>query len=75
MVDFIEHVINVGGIDHVGIGSDLRGISAYSKGFDEAANFRTIAAELIKRGYSDEEVGKVMGANFFRIWQTVANSG
>ena len=75
MVDFIEHVINVGGVDHVGIGSDLRGISAYSKGFDKSANFLAIAAELIERGYSDEEVGKVMGANFFRTWQTVANSG
>ena len=75
MVDFIEHVIEVGGIDHVGIGSDLRGISSYSKGFDKSANFLAIAAELIDRGYSDEDVGKVMGANFFRIWQTVADSG
>ena len=75
MVDFIEHVIEVGGIDHVGIGSDLRGISAYTKGFDEAANFKAIAAELITRGHSDEDVGKVMGANFFRIWETVADSG
>jgi len=75
MVDFIEHVIVVGGIDHVGIGSDLRGISSYSKGFDKSANFLAIAAELIDRGYSDEDVGKVMGANFFRIWQTVADSG
>jgi microsomal dipeptidase-like Zn-dependent dipeptidase len=73
MVDFIEHVIEVGGIDHVGIGSDLRGISAYAKGFDEEANFRAIAAELITRGYSDKDVGKVMGANFFRIWQEVSD--
>ena len=75
MVDYIEHVIEVGGIDHVGIGSDLRGISAYAKGFDEEANFRAIAAELLKRGHSDEAVGKVMGGNFFRVWQTVTNSG
>lgn len=74
MVDFIEHVIKIGGIDHVSIGSDLRGISAYAKGFDEAANFRAIAAELITRGYSDKDVGKVMGANFFRIWQEVSDS-
>ena len=75
MVDYIEHVIEVGGIDHVGIGSDLRGVSMYSKGFGEEANFRAIAAELISRGHSDEDVGKVMGANFFRIWETVAESG
>lgn len=75
MVDYMEHVIDVGGIDHVGIGSDLRGISTYSKGFDEDANFLAIAMEFLKRGYSDEDVGKVMGGNFFRVWQTVTDSG
>lgn len=71
MVDYIEHVINVGGIDHVGIGSDLRGISQYVEGFGEEANFHAVAAELLDRGYSAEDVGKVMGGNFFRIWQAV----
>ncbi|MDH3554195.1 MAG: dipeptidase, partial [Gammaproteobacteria bacterium] len=72
MVDYIEHVIKIGGIDHVGIGSDLRGISKYVDGFDEGANFHAIALELLDRGYSDEDVGKVMGGNFFRIWVTVS---
>lgn len=71
MVDYIEHVIEVGGIDHVGIGSDLRGVSRYSVGFEDA-NFRSVAAELLARGYSDEDVGKVMGGNFFRVWSTVS---
>ena len=73
MVDYMQHVIEIGGVDHVGIGSDLRGISAYVKGFDESANFHAIAAEFLARGYSDEDVGKVMGGNFFRLWQTVAS--
>lgn len=71
MVDYIEHVIRVGGIDHVGIGSDLRGVSSYVEGF-ENANFHAIAVELIERGYNDEDVGKVMGGNFFRVWETVS---
>ena len=71
MVDYIEHVIKVGGIDHVGIGSDLRGVSRYVEGF-ENANFHAIAVELIERGYSDEDVGKVMGGNFFRVWEMVS---
>lgn len=71
MVDYIEHVIRVGGIDHVGIGSDLRGVSTYVEGFYDA-NFHAIAAELLRRGYSDEDVGKVMGENFFRVWKTVS---
>lgn len=71
MVDYIEHVIEVGGIDHVGIGSDLRGISRYVVGFDAEARFHAIAAELLAREYSDEDVGKVMGGNFYRVWQAV----
>ena len=71
MVDHIEHVIRVGGIDHVGIGSDLRGVSRYSDGFGDA-DFGAVAAELLRRGYSDDDVGKVMGGNFFRVWSVVA---
>ena len=71
MVDYIEHVIKVGGIDHVGIGSDLRGISTYVVGFDEDAKFHAVAAELLNREYSSEDVGKVMGGNFFRVWEAV----
>ena len=69
MVDYIEHVIKVGGIDHIGIGSDLRGISTYVVGFDEDAKFHAIAAELLNREYSGDDVGKVMGGNFFRVWE------
>ena len=74
MVDYMEHVIKIGGIDHVGIGSDLRGISSYVVGFDEDANFHAIAIELLNRGYSSEDVGKVMGGNFFRVWVTVSEA-
>ena len=73
MVDYMEHVIEVGGIDHVGIGSDLRGISTYVAGFDEDARFHAIAAEFLQRGYSDEDVGKVMGGNFFRVFEAVSS--
>ncbi|MEJ2129200.1 MAG: membrane dipeptidase [Woeseiaceae bacterium] len=72
MVDYIEHVINIAGVDHVGIGSDLRGISRYVTGFDEDAKFHAIASELLNREYSSEDVGKVMGGNFFRVWQAAS---
>lgn len=71
MVDYIEHVIRVGGIDHVGIGSDLRGMSSYVEGFDDDAKFHAIAIELLNREYNGEDVGKVMGGNFFRVWEAV----
>jgi hypothetical protein len=62
----------IAGVDHVGIGSDLRGMSAYSDGFGSTAEFRAIAWELIRRGRTNEEIGKIMGGNFFRVWQAVA---
>jgi len=74
MVDYMEHVIKIGGIDHVGIGSDLRGMSSYVIGFDKQANFHAIAIELLNRGYSDKDVGKVMGGNFFRVWAKVSET-
>jgi membrane dipeptidase len=58
----------------VGIGSDLRGMSRYTEPFGSEANFRTIAAALLERGYTDEEVGKIMGGNFFRVWQEVTEN-
>ncbi len=74
MVDYIEHVIKIGGVEHVGIGSDLRGISRYVVGFDEVANFHAIGRELLRRNYSDADVGKVMGGNFFRVWQATSHT-
>jgi membrane dipeptidase len=75
MVDLIDHVIELAGPDHVGIGSDLRGVSSYAEGFGPEAEFRAIAAEMMDRGYTADVVGKVMGGNFFRLWQQVAETG
>lgn len=74
MAENIEHVARVAGVDHVGIGSDLRGMGSYSAEFGEEADFRAIARELLRRGWSDEDVGKVMGGNFFRVWRAVAGA-
>lgn len=71
MVRHIDHVRRVAGIDHVGIGSDLRGMSSYTKEFGEEANFRAIAEGLLAAGFGDEEVGQVMGGNFMRVWAAV----
>jgi membrane dipeptidase len=72
MVRHIDYVARLAGVDHVGIGSDLRGMSSYTEGFGEDANFLAIAEALLARGYSDEEVARVMGGNFFRVWQQVS---
>ena len=67
----IDYVANLVGVNHVSIGSDLRGVPSYTEGFGDDANYHAIAAALLERGYSDEDVGKIMGGNFFRVWQEV----
>ena len=74
MVRNVDYVKKLVGIDHVGIGSDLRGMASYTREFGEDANFQAIAEALLAHGYSDSEVGKVMGGNFFRVWQQVSAS-
>lgn len=71
MVRHIDYVKRLAGIDNIGIGSDLRGMS-YIDAFGEEANFRAIIDGLIDAGYTDDEIGKVMGGNFFRVWQRVS---
>ena len=71
MIRHIEHVRRLAGIDHIAIGSDLRGMS-YLAAFGEEADFRAITEGLIDAGYSDDDIGKIMGGNFFRVWRQVA---
>ena len=70
MVRHIDHVKQLVGVDHIAIASDLRGMS-YIDAFGEEANFRAIVDGLIDAGYTDDEIGKIMGGNFFRLWQRV----
>ena len=73
MVRHIDYIKKLVGIDHVGIGSDLRGMSRYSEGFGEEASFNSIRQALEAAGYSDAEIAKVMGGNFFRVWEAVTH--
>lgn len=73
MVAHIDHVKRLVGIDHVAIASDLRGMR-YIDAFGDEANFGAIMDGLMAAGYTDEEIGKVMGGNFFRLWRQVDGS-
>ena len=70
MVRHIDHVKRLVGVDHLAIASDLRGMS-YIDAFGEEANFLAIVNGLLDAGYSNDEVGRVMGGNFFRVWRQV----
>jgi len=63
VVDHIEHVREVAGADHVGIGSDFDGISYVPVGLEDVSTFPRLFAELIRRGWSDDDLKKLAGRN------------
>lgn len=65
--DHIEHVIDVAGIDHVGIGSDFDGVSRLPVGLDDVSYYPNITQELITRGYNQEQIHKLLGGNVLRV--------
>jgi membrane dipeptidase len=67
VADNIEHVAKVAGYDHVGIGGDLDGIDATVTGLDGVDDYPNLFAELIRRGWSDENLTKLAGGNVLRI--------
>lgn len=69
VADHIEHVRNVAGIDHVGIGSDFDGITSVPIGLEDVSTFPALFAELSRRGWKDEELRKLAGENVLRAWR------
>jgi len=71
IVDHIDHVRDVAGIDHVGIGSDYDGIPLLPKGMAGAEDLALITHEMLRRGYSENDILKVLGGNFMRVFEQV----
>jgi membrane dipeptidase len=71
LIDHIDHVARVAGIDHVGLGSDFDGIPSSVEGIDSAADLPKITAALMARGYSAEDCRKILGLNFLRYFREV----
>ena len=67
VADHIDHIRKIAGIDHVGIGSDFDGVSMLPEGLDDVSCFPNLTAELLRRGYSDDDVKKVLGLNVLRV--------
>jgi membrane dipeptidase len=71
LVDHIDHVVQVAGVDHVGIGSDFDGIQFLPEGMESAADLPSITAALLGRGYTEEQLRKIMGGNLLRVFRAV----
>ncbi len=70
VVDHIDHIVNVAGIDHVGIGCDFDGGGGIEGIFD-ASEVMNITIELVRRGYTEEEIEKIWGGNLIRVFKEV----
>ncbi len=71
IADHIDHIRDVAGIDHIGIGSDFDGISAVPQGMEDVSKFPGLTEELIRRGYGDEDIKKILGLNVLRVMRRV----
>ncbi len=71
VADHIDHIRAVAGVDHVGLGSDFDGISETPAGLDGVDKFPALLAELARRGWSDDQLGKVAGGNILRVMAQV----
>jgi len=72
LIDHIDHIAKVAGIDHVGLGSDFDGVSgATPQGINSAADLPKITQALLDRGYSAEDIHKILGGNTLRVFREV----
>lgn len=72
VVDHIDHVVRLVGIDYVGFGSDFDGVGdSLPTGLKDVSMFPNVIYEMLKRGYSEEDIEKVCSGNFFRVWEAV----
>jgi membrane dipeptidase len=67
VVDHVEHIIQIAGVDHVGLGSDFDGINSVPKQLEDVSCYPNITQELLNRGHSKEEVRKILGENMLRV--------
>ncbi|MEW5806694.1 MAG: dipeptidase [Acidobacteriota bacterium] len=71
LIDHIEHVVKIAGVEHVGLGSDFDGAGSYPEGLNDVTGYPLITLHLLKRGYSEADVKKILGANFLRVFEEV----
>ncbi len=72
VANHIDHVVQLAGIDHVGLGSDFDGVGdSLPVGLKDVSQYPNLIYELLKRGYSEEDIEKILYKNVFRVWEEV----
>lgn len=67
LLDHLDHIVNLIGVNHVGLGSDFDGINSSPRELNDVTNMPLITEELMKRGYSKKDIFKILGGNFIRV--------
>jgi len=75
IADHIDHAVQVAGIDHVGLGSDFDGIDSAPKGMEDVSKLPDLVRELARRGYSEQDLKKILGGNLLRVMRQVERVG
>ena len=75
VADHVDHIRKVAGIDHVGLGGDFDGISSVVLGLEDVSTYPMLVAELLRRGWSDDDVKKLAGRNILRVSRRNADRG
>jgi membrane dipeptidase len=71
VADHIDHVVELVGIEHVGVGSDYDGISDTPAGLEDVSGYPNLIEELLRRGYTEPDIRKICGENLLRVWSEV----
>ena len=71
VADHIDHIREVAGIDHIGIGADYDGITSVPIGLEDVSTYPNLTAELIRREYEDDDIRKILGGNVLRVMRAV----
>ncbi len=71
VVDHIDYIAKLVGTDYVGLGSDFDGVFIMAKGLEDCSKLPLITKELVARGYSDDDIRKILGGNFMRVFKQV----
>jgi len=71
IADHIDHAVKVGGVDHVGLGSDFDGIDSAPRGMEDVSKLPNLVRELARRGYSEDDLVKIVGGNLLRVMRQV----
>ncbi|MCK4399789.1 membrane dipeptidase, partial [Candidatus Bathyarchaeota archaeon] len=71
MVDHVDHIVGLVGPDHVGLGSDFDGIGSTPEGLEDVSKMPNMTRVMVGRGYSDEDILKILGGNHLRVFKQV----